>query len=167
MTATLIILGGLPGTGKTTIAKALAERVGAVHVRVDTIEQELVRQGVPRESLDDKGYRIAYGVAVDNLRVGRIVIADTVNPVEQSRAAWRAAATGDGAAFIEVELFCSDAATHRARVEGREGDIDGLCLPTWADVETREYEPWGGAMRFDTAASSPEDVAAKIAALLP
>ena len=37
----LIVLGGLPGAGKTTGARALAERLKAVHVRVDTIEQAL------------------------------------------------------------------------------------------------------------------------------
>ena len=35
----LIILSGLPGTGKTTIARELAMAVLAVHVRIDSIEQ--------------------------------------------------------------------------------------------------------------------------------
>jgi predicted kinase len=37
----LIVFGGLPGTEKTTVAKALAQKVDAVHLRVDTIEQAL------------------------------------------------------------------------------------------------------------------------------
>src|SRR5271165_1678080 len=35
----LIILGGLPGTGKTAIARELARQLGAVHVRIDSIEE--------------------------------------------------------------------------------------------------------------------------------
>ncbi|MEU6773507.1 AAA family ATPase [Streptomyces sp. NPDC046759] len=38
-------MGGLPGTGKTTHARLLAARIGAVHLRVDTIEQAIVRSG--------------------------------------------------------------------------------------------------------------------------
>jgi predicted kinase len=33
----LIILSGLPGTGKTSVARELAGQLGAVHLRVDTI----------------------------------------------------------------------------------------------------------------------------------
>jgi predicted kinase len=34
----LIVFGGLPGAGKTTVDRALARRLKAVHVRVGTIE---------------------------------------------------------------------------------------------------------------------------------
>ncbi|MFW5810987.1 MAG: AAA family ATPase [Thermodesulfobacteriota bacterium] len=39
--ATLYILSGLPGSGKTTVARRLVKQLRAVHVRVDTIEQGL------------------------------------------------------------------------------------------------------------------------------
>ena len=41
MRAVLIILAGLPGTGKTTIARELARRLVAVHIHVDAIELDL------------------------------------------------------------------------------------------------------------------------------
>lgn len=37
----LIIFSGLPGCGKSTIARALAKRLGAVYLRIDTIEQAI------------------------------------------------------------------------------------------------------------------------------
>lgn len=43
----LIVIGGLPATGKTTLARLLASRTGAVHLRVDTIEQAVVRSDWP------------------------------------------------------------------------------------------------------------------------
>ncbi|MFY9659052.1 MAG: AAA family ATPase [Terriglobales bacterium] len=41
----LIILGGLPGTGKTTIARELARQLRAVHVRIDSIEEAILDSG--------------------------------------------------------------------------------------------------------------------------
>jgi predicted kinase len=38
----LIIFGGLPGTGKTTISKEVAKRLKAVYLRVDTIEPRFI-----------------------------------------------------------------------------------------------------------------------------
>jgi hypothetical protein len=46
-------IGGLPATGKTTLARLPAAEIGAVHLRVDTIEQALV----PAQSRDVSGRR--------------------------------------------------------------------------------------------------------------
>jgi len=74
----LIIFGGLPGTGKTVIARELAGQLSAVYFRIDSIEQAIRDSGVVSKPLDDVGYRIGYTVAEDNLRLGRTVIADSV-----------------------------------------------------------------------------------------
>jgi len=47
----LLILSGLPGTGKTTIAHELARRLRAVHVRIDSIEQAIRSSGVVKTSI--------------------------------------------------------------------------------------------------------------------
>ena len=42
----LIILSGLPGARKTTVARELARQLGAVHVRIDSIEDAILDSGV-------------------------------------------------------------------------------------------------------------------------
>ena len=147
----LIIFSGLPGVGKTAIARELARTIGAVHLRIDSIEQALRRAGY---RVEGEGYEVAYVVAEDNLRVGRTVIADCVNPWLLTRSDWRSVAERVGAAALDVEIVCSDRTEHRRRVESREPDIAGHALPTWQDVVERDYQPWDrNRLVVDTAAS--------------
>jgi len=135
----LIVFSGLPGVGKTAIARELARTIRAVHLRIDSIEQALRRAGY---RVEGEGYEVAYAVAEDNLRVGRMVIADCVNPWPLTRSAWRTVAKRAGVAVLDVEIVCSDAAEHRRRVESREPDIAGHLLPSWQDVVERDYHAW-------------------------
>jgi predicted kinase len=153
----LIVFGGLPGTGKTTIARELARQLGAVHLRIDSIEQALRDYRAGRHSLDDAGYRVAYMVAADNLSVGRMVIADSVNPLTVTRDAWVAVAKRTRTRVVEVEVLCSDPDEHRRRIENRVTDIPGLRLPTWQETVSREYHPWDRKhLVVDTARQSVE-----------
>ena len=138
----LIVFSGLPGVGKTSVAKELAHQIGAVHLRIDSIEQAILASGVAEEPLQDAGYRVAYAVAKDNLRVGRTVIADSVNPLGLTRDAWVEVAMDAQVSLIEIEVKCSDATAHRRRVETRVTDIPGLKLPSWQEVVSREYHEW-------------------------
>jgi len=139
----LVIFGGLPGVGKTTIAQELARQIGAMHVRIDSIEQAL-RDCTPvlPPPLDEAGYRIGYAIARDNLRIGRTVLADSVNPLLITRDAWLKVGQNAQVDTIEIEVICSDSQEHRSRVETRLQDISGLRLPTWEEVISREYHPW-------------------------
>jgi predicted kinase len=164
----LIIFGGLPGVGKTAIAAELARLIGAVHLRVDSIEQAMRASGVVSEPLNGAGYRVAYAVAEDNLRIGRTVIADSVNPLHPTREAWAGVAKRARVRAVEVEVTCSDLDEHRRRVETRTTDIPGLKLPTWEEVVGREYHPWDREhLVIDTAGRTMEQNVDAIRALLP
>ena len=153
----LIIFGGLPATGKTTIARELARQIGAVHLRIDSIEQAIRDCSPAAVGLDEAGYRVAYAVAEDNLRLGRTVVADSVNPLQVTRDAWREVGRRVQAITMEIEVICSDSREHRARVETRQPDIFGLRLPSWEQIISREYHPWDREhIVIDTANRSPE-----------
>jgi predicted kinase len=135
----LIVLSGLPGAGKTTIARELARALGAFHLRIDSIEHALRQSGV---DVEGEGYAVAYAIAEDNLRLGRTVIADCVNPWALTRDAWRAVAERAPARAIDVEIVCSNLNEHRRRVESRQSDIEGHRLPSRTEVVTRDYHAW-------------------------
>ncbi|HEX9170431.1 MAG TPA: AAA family ATPase [Roseiarcus sp.] len=167
MTATLIAFSGLPGSGKSTIARELAGKIGAVWLRIDTIEQAIRDSGIVPGPVDDAGYRAAYGLAEDNLRLGLSVVADCVNDCMLARNAWRDVAARAGARIVEVESICADLEEHRRRVETRTSDVPRLALPTWQAVIGREYEAWDrDPLRVDTASRGVDACVAAILAAL-
>jgi predicted kinase len=163
----LIVFGGLPGVGKTTIARELAHRIDAVYLRIDSIEQAVLDAQNYRLPLDDAGYRVAYAVAEDNLWIGRTVIADSVNPLKLTRDTWLEVARRAQVPAIEIEVLCSDVKEHRRRVESRLADIPGLDLPTWDDVAGREYHAWDREhVAIDTAGRTVEECVGMVRELL-
>ena len=167
MSTLLIVIGGLPGTGKTSLARGLARAIDAVHLRIDTIEQALRSATMDSDTLGAAGYVVGYGVAADNLALGRTVVAHAVNPLTSIRAAWRDVARRAAVAVVEVEVVCSDVNEHRRRIASRTSDIPGLKLPTWGEVEARAYEPWEGEhVVIDTAHRPAERSVTELYALL-
>lgn len=137
--ATLIVVAGLPGTGKTILATALAGRLRAAYLRVDVVETPLVKAGIDVGPL---GYEIVRQLAASNLAIGTTTVVDLVNPLPVTREMWRevvAEADGD---LVVFECVLRDVDEHRRRVEGRVPDLPGQVVPTWRDVVEREYVPW-------------------------
>jgi predicted kinase len=128
---TLIVVSGLPGSCKTTVASAYvrASRAAFVRiVRIDSIEQTIVNQTSHGQPLGPVGYEIGYTLASEQLRLGTGVVAECVNPLTITRDAWLRTAERSGAMLVGVEVRCSDPKEHRQRVETRTTDIPGLTL---------------------------------------
>jgi predicted kinase len=156
----LIVFGGLPGSGKTSVSQALARRFAATYLRIDAIEQTLKAAGIA--DVGASGYAVANALAEANLKLGGVIVADCVNPVAASRQGWRGVAARTSAQLLEIEVVCSDPLEHRRRVEGRSPDIAGHVLPTWGEAVAHHFEPWtGDHLVLDTAIMSVADAASR------
>lgn len=156
----LIIFNGLPGSGKSTVAKLLSQTINAVYLRVDTVEQAIRSVSEQNKKIGPEGYFVLYALARENLQLGSTVVTDSVNDINLIRTAFRDIAISLNVPFLEVEILCSDKTQHRYRVENRISDIPGLTAPDWEQVQRRKYEPWEREhLQLDTAIlSAPECV---------
>jgi len=79
-----ILLFGLPGSGKTTLAKPLAELLGAVHINADAVREEYNDWDFTPEGRIRQAQRMKY-LADGIVRAGKICVADFVAPTPDAR----------------------------------------------------------------------------------
>jgi predicted kinase len=158
----LVVMGGLPATGKSTIAKILAKQTKTPYLRVDRIEHAIVAWSALSHPLGPAGYAVAYDLAQEQLQLRLDVIVECVNPIALTRDSWSRIAAESSAAILEVEIVCSDESEHRRRVETRTSDVEGLRKPTWSAVVEPEYEPWRRKHLVVDSARMPAESAARL-----
>jgi predicted kinase len=156
----LIVISGLPGTGKSAVAAELAARLKALHLSIDPIEDALLGAGLRRSwETGVAAYEAARVVAEQNLSLGRSVVVDAMNDSEPARETWRVASTNSGAGLSFVLLILDDEAEHRRRLEGRTRNLTHVPEPSWDDVRARAaaYEPWADGTCQRINADQPVD----------
>jgi predicted kinase len=147
MGGVLVVMSGLPGSGKSSIADRVGRELGAPILSVDPIEAAMWRAGIaPSFETGVAAYEVAAVLAEQHLALGLTVIVDSVSAVDAARARWRRAAASVRRELVVIEVTCSDEDLRRRRLADRRRPIPGFPEPTWADVQQRrvEWEPWVG-----------------------
>jgi predicted kinase len=136
----LIVLSGLPATGKTALASAVARELGAVLLSVDPVDSALSSVGVEEPGPPGlAAYAVVGALAELNLGLGASVVVDAVNSVGQAKTFWIELARGLGARLLVVETILTDPDIHRERLTGRVRDL-AIDEPTWEAVTNRRDE---------------------------
>jgi predicted kinase len=158
-----VLIGGSPGTGKSTTAEALADRTGFMVLSSDALRKELA--GVPpathrfapldsgiydRESTTQV-YATLLHRAGQLLGLGESVILDASWASEESRRLAREAARDAGAEMIEIRCVLDpvEAATRVAR-RLRQESTTSDATPALAHELAGRFDPWHEAAEVDT-----------------
>jgi adenylylsulfate kinase len=158
----VFLLTGLPCAGKTTLGRALKERLGP---RADLLDGDEVRKtlctdlGFSRADRETNLRRLGF-VARAVARTGGLAVISAIAPYASSRAELRAACAADGVRFAEVHLHAPMSELYRRDVRGRYTSVPGF---TGADAP---YEvPHSPELKLDTASMTVEQCVARLVEL--
>jgi len=157
----IILMSGLPGSGKSTIAESLAKELKLPIFSVDPIESSIIKSGI-KKSFETglAAYVVADTLAAEQLKLGISVIIDAVNAIKEARDMWQKLSAKYNAKLIIIECIL-DTKIHKERLEERVRNMHGMPEVTWEDVENRkkEYLPWQEErLVLDTSQSTEENL---------
>ncbi|RFU85054.1 adenylyl-sulfate kinase [Streptomyces triticagri] len=171
MTGATIWLTGLPSAGKTTLARAAADRLRDAGHRVEVLDGDEIREflsaglGFDRKDRDTNVQRIGF-VAELLASQGVKVLVPVIAPYADSREAVRKRHQREGTGYVEVHIatpveVCSERDVKGLYAKQAAGEISGL-----TGVDDPYEEPESPDLRIEAHQQSVEESAAALHALL-
>jgi predicted kinase len=169
--ARLVLVTGLQGTGKSTMAEVAAGELGAAVLGHDWAMSGLRPFPEMQAALDAMGQRghrgvgwsILWALARSELRGGRPVVLDGVARAFEV-AGTRALAQEEGVPSLVVLTECSVAEIQRDRIEGRQRGIPGWYELEWDHV-ARARSEWAPLDDVDLVLDAVAPLGDNVAAL--
>ena len=162
----LAIVGGSPGSGKTTMSRVISERLGWSMIGSDQIRKELTGrghtdrdfvepgEGIYSAEISDRTYDELFRRANLLLQRGESVVLDASFNTPARRVLGRAVARESGADIVELECVL-DSTTAKQRIQRRleRGDDPSDARPEILDELRVQQEPWPEAVPIETTGS--------------
>jgi predicted kinase len=174
----LVLVGGLPGTGKSTLAGAIAERLDASLLRSDHLRKEIAGipadvaspapfgEGIYRPEMTDATYRLLVERVAVAVALGESVVLDASWHSTPWREAIRQLARSTGTALAELLCLCpTDLAAARLERRSQREEDPSDATPAIAEAMARVTDSWPTARIVDTSESPAAVVEAALAAL--
>jgi predicted kinase len=151
----LVVVTGLPGTGKSTVAESAANILGAPVLSHDWAMSGIRPYPTLQHALDlmeppghgAVGWSILRALARSQLRRSATVILDGVARAPEVEKCDQVAHE-EGARLIVLLTECADAEVHRSRIEGRHRSIPDWYELDWDHVQ-RSRRSWEPPTRVD------------------
>ena len=135
---TLVVVCGLPGTGKTTVAREITERLDARLLRTDVVRKDLFDDPAYTEAETEAVYAELFDRATAALADESVVL-DATFRTEAFRTGAREAARSVDAAFRLVSVECADEVV-RERIHARSDDASDADVAVYEQFR-ETYDP--------------------------
>jgi adenylylsulfate kinase len=170
-TGVTVWLTGLPSAGKTTIARALGDRLRSEGRLVEVLDGDDLRThltadlGFSRDDRDTNVRRVGF-VARLLARNGVVVLVPVIAPYAAARAQVRKEHEADSTPFAEIHVataleLCAERDVKGLYAKQRNGEVRGL-----TGVDDPYEIPESPELRLDTFGSTVDESAAKVHAAL-
>jgi predicted kinase len=162
--ATLVMVMGLPGVGKSHCARLLAARLGAAHVATDHLRSRLFIAASYADIENAAVFGIAEALVDELLGDGHVVVLDATHLVARYREPAEAVARARGASLHHVLVTADDDAVRaRLAARSRERDADDHSdadLVVYERMRARPFEaPAGGYLEIRNGPAIADEVA--------
>jgi hypothetical protein len=140
---TLVLMSGMPGTGRHELAARLARAHGWALLGKDVITRSLAEVGVAEKLA---AYTVMFGLAALNLRNGMSTVLDATFSLPRTRTQARTMAEEAGAAFLAVSCVCSDTDVWQQRLVADPPMVEGWAPSAFVSPEhmRKRYYPFRG-----------------------